>query len=343
MSQGKIFGMAMAAFLIFQASLEKAAALPLLPTALPTVAPVSNPITNAASQPEQNLNVDAKNPSIASQLLNLMGQGAVGVQGPASSELIFAITAPLSYNTNPGLTSGSGLPAWDFDPEVELLHSASLGEDLLLTEILEADTAIYLDNSGYNLNTISGQFQIDFTDQGISFDSAPFIAYRVGFTVPANFSGHAWVNDFEVGYNFNRIIGTGSKALKSLPADPLEIDFNPGISQRWIQIDDGMGDTSSTGSTALEIEIPFIYRFTPRLDCISDFTAFTRYYNVNQSPGNEDRVDEAFSLPLSVGWTMVPALNLKIQALGGYTQQFSSVAGQNILQITTGVNLQMAF
>ncbi|HXL72982.1 MAG TPA: hypothetical protein VN963_05085, partial [bacterium] len=112
---------------------------------------------------------------------------------------------------------------------------------------------------------------------------------------------------------------------------------------RWIQTDDGMGDTSTTGSTALEIEVPFIYKFTPRFSLIFDFTAFTRYYNVNQVPSNEDRVDEAFSLPLSLGWTMVPALNLKIQAQGGYTQQFSSVADQNITQVTTGVNLLMAF
>jgi hypothetical protein len=340
MSKKKIWGMAAAAFLIFQVSLEKAVALPLLPTvlptALPTIAPVSNPVTNPASQPQQNLNVDARNPSIASQLLNLMGQGAVGVQGPASSELIFAIMAPLSYNTNPGLAPSAALPAWDFDPEVELLHSAPLGEDLLLTEILEADTAIYFDNSGYNLNTVSGQIQVNFTDQGIHFDASPFVAYRVGYTVPANFSGYAWVNDVEVGYNFNRILDSGVM-------DPLEIDFNPGISQRWIQTNDGMGDTSTTGSTALEIEIPFIYKFTPRLSLIFDFTAFTRYYNVNQVPSNEDRVDEAFSLPLSLGWTMVPALNLKIQAQGGYTQQFSSVADQNITQVTTGVNLLMAF
>ncbi|HXL72788.1 MAG TPA: hypothetical protein VN963_04100, partial [bacterium] len=227
MDNKKIFGTALAAFLIFQASLEKAVALPLLPTvlptALPTIAPVSNPITNAATQPEQNLNADARNPSIASQLLNLLGQGAVGVQGPASSELIFAVLAPLSYNTNPGLAPEAALPAWDFDPEVELLHSAPLGEDLLLTEILEADTAIYFDNSGYNLNTVSGQIQVNFTDQGIHFDASPFVAYRVGYTVPANFSGHAWVNDVEIGYNFNRILDSGVM-------DPLEIDFNPGIS-----------------------------------------------------------------------------------------------------------------
>lgn len=147
----------------------------------------------------------------------------------------------------------------------------------------------------------------------------------------------------EAGYNFNRIFGTGGKAFKSLSADPLEIDFNPGFSQRWIQVNDGLGNYSSTGSSALEIEIPFIYRFTSRLNLIFDFTAFTRYYNFNQVPSNEDRVDEDFSLPLSVGWTMVPAWNLKVQVLGGYTQQFSSSAGQNITQMNTGVNLQMTF
>jgi hypothetical protein len=121
------------------------------------------------------------------------------------------------------------------------------------------------------------------------------------------------------------------------------MDFNPGISQRWIQTDDGTGNSSSTGSTALEIEIPLIYRFTPRLNLIFDLTAFTRYYNINQSPANEDRVDEAFSLPLSLGWTIVPAWNFKVQVLAAYTQQFSSVAGQDVTQLTSGLNLQMAF
>jgi hypothetical protein len=340
-------GLALAVFLLFQAGSEKvSAALPVLP-GVPTVVPVSNPITNAASQPQQNINVDSRiAPSIASQLLNLMASGSVGIQGPGSSETIFAITAPLTYNTNPGLTNNSGAPAWDFDPELEFLHSASLWDGLLLTEIIEADSAQYLDNSGYNLNTVSGQIQANFTDQGIHFESAPFIAYKTGYIVPANFSGHAWVNDFEVGYNFNRIFDTGGhddSSSKKSAVDPLEIDFNPGISQRWIQTDDGMGDISGTGSTAFEIEIPFIYRFTTRLNVIFDFTAFTRYYNVNQLPANEDRVDEAFSLPLSVGWTMIPALNLKLQALGGYTQQFSSAPGQNVLQVDTGLNLQMAF
>ena len=341
----KIAGMSLAVFFIFQAATEKARALPIPTIPVPT-APVSNPITNALSQPQQNINVDSRiAPSISSQLLNLMAGGSAGIQGPASSETIFAITAPLTYNSNAGLTNTSGVPAWDFDPEIEFLHSAPLWDNLLLTEILEADSAEYLDYSGYNLNTVSGQIQVNFTDQGVHFDASPFVAYKTGYTVPANFSGHAWVNDFEVGYNFNRIFDTGGhddSSSKKNAKDPLEIDFNPGISQRWIQTDDGMGDTSSTGSTALEIEIPFIYRFTSRLNVIFDFTTFTRYYNVNQVPSNEDRVDEAFSLPLSLGWTMVPALNLKLQILGGYTQQFSSVEGQDVIQLDAGVNLQMA-
>ena len=82
----KMAGLAFMAFLFFQAGSEKAfAALPLLP-GVPTVVPVSNPITNAASQPQQNINADSRiAPSIASQLLNLMAQGSVGIQGPGSS------------------------------------------------------------------------------------------------------------------------------------------------------------------------------------------------------------------------------------------------------------------
>jgi len=342
LNRQQIVVMVLGTFLILQAFTEKASALPTLPIPVPTAIPssASNPLT----QPQQNLNVDSRTgPSLSSQLLSLMAGGGVGIQGPASSELIFAITAPLTYNTNPGLASGSSTPAWDFDPQIEMLHSAPLGEDFLLTEIIGADTAIYPDNSGYNLNTLSAQLQMNFTDQGISFESSPFVALKSSFTVPAGFSGYAWVSDVEAGYNFNRVFGTGAKAFKSLPADPLEIDFNPGLSQRWIQLNDGSGNYTCTGSSALEIEIPFIYRFTPRLNFIFDFTAFTRYYNFNQVPGNEDRMDEAFSLPLSFGWTMVPAWNLKVQILGGYTQQFSSVAGQDITQLDTGVNLQTAF
>ncbi len=340
MSFLKLLGMVLVFLLFFQGVIEKVFALPALP--VPTAPIVSNPLTNPANQPQQNLNVDSRlSPSLSSQLLNLLSGGNTGIQGPGSSESIFAITAPLTYNTNPGLANGSGTPAWNFDPQVAFLHSAPMSENLLLTEILEADTALYLDDSGYNLNTVSGQFQVNFTNEGVHFDAAPFVAYKVGFTVPANFSGHAWVNDVELGYNFNRILGTGGKEGDS--TDPLEIDFNPGVSQRWIQIDDGSGNASTTGSSALAIEIPFIYRFTSRLNLIFDFTAYTRYYNVNQVPSNENRVDEAFSLPLSLGWTIVPAWNLKIQALGGYTQQFSSVAGQDVLQLDTGLNLQLAF
>jgi len=354
LNKKKILVMVLGAFLVFQATLEKASALPPIPTPiplpttvpLPTVVPVPTAISgsNPLTQPQQNLNVDSRiGPSLSSQLLSLMSGGSVGIQGPASSELIFAITAPLTYNTNPGLASGSAAPAWDFDPQVEMLHSAPLAEDLLLTVIIGADTAIYPDNSGYNLNTLSAQFQVNFTDKGIQFESSPFVALKSSFTVPAGFSGYAWVSDVEAGYNFNRIFGTGGRAFKSLPADQLEIDFNPGLSQRWIQVNDGSGNYSWTGSSALEIEIPFIYRFTSRLNLIFDLTAFTRYYNVNQVPANGDRVDQVFSLPLSVGWTMVPVWNLKVQVLGGYTQQFSSAAGQNITQLDTGVNLQMAF
>src|ERR1700733_4915216 len=103
--------MVLGTFLILQAFTEKASALPTLPIPVPTAIPssASNPLT----QPQQNLNVDSRTgPSLSSQLLSLMAGGGVGIQGPASSELIFAITAPLTYNTNPGLASGSSTPAW---------------------------------------------------------------------------------------------------------------------------------------------------------------------------------------------------------------------------------------
>jgi hypothetical protein len=93
----------------------------------------------------------------------------------------------------------------------------------------------------------------------------------------------------------------------------------------------------------LEIEIPFIYRLTSRLHLIFDFTAYTRYYDLNQSPENGNRLDEALSFPLSLGWTVVPALDLKLEATENGTREFSSVPGQDVLQFNTGVNLQASF
>jgi hypothetical protein len=332
---------AMFVFFVSLAGMESASALPSLPL-LPAVP--SNPLL----QPQQNLYVESRiNPPLSLQLLNLMANGSVGAEGPGSSRWVFSLEAPLTYDTNPGLTGGSPSPAWEVDPQFELLHSGPAARDLLLTEIIGADTALYPGNPGYNLNTLSGELQVNFTDKGINFESAPFVAYKSSFTVPANFSGHAWVSDIEVGYNFNRVLGTGgeetSRKGKDLGTDPFEMDFNPGLSQRWIQIDDGMGNSSSSGSSALEIEVPLIYRLTPRLQLILDFTAYTRYYNVEQSPENENRVDESLSFPLSLGWTLVPAWGLKVAAEGSCSQEFSSVSGQDVLQVNTGGNLEASF
>ncbi len=332
----KLFGMFMMGFLAFQGTIEKLFALPPLP--IPTQLPVDNPLI----QPQQNLVADTRiQTSLSLQLLNLLAGENTGMEGPGSSDLIYSIMAPLSYNSNPGLASGSSVPAWNFDPQVEMLHSGPLASDLLLTAFLEADTSIYPENSGYNQDTLSGEFQINFTDKGIHFKSAPFVAYKSSFAVPENFSGHAWVNDLEAGYNFFSILGTGGE--KRNRTDPLEIDFNPGLSQRWIQIDDGEGNSSISGSSALELEIPFIYQLTSRLDFIFDFTAYTRYYDIHQVQENQGRVDEAFSFPLSLTWTAVPTWNLKIQATGDYTQQFSTEAGQDILQLDGGINLLVVF
>jgi hypothetical protein len=330
-------GLAFVFFLILQTGTEKAWALPLLPT-VPGIP--SSPLL----QPQQNLFVDSKsNPSLSFQLLSQLAEGSAGTEGPGSSRWIFAIEAPLTYDTNPGLASSLPSPAWESDPQFELLHSAPIAGDLLLTEIVGADSALYPDNPGYNLNTFSDELQVNFTEEGIQFKSSPFVAYKSSFTVPANFSGHAWVSDFEVGWDFNQIFGTGGKTASRRGTDPFEMDFNPSLSQRWIQIDDGAGNSSTSGSSAFEIEIPLIYRLTPRLQLIFDFTAYTRYYNVGQSPENEDRVDEALSFPLSLGWTMVPALDLKIEVRENGTQEFSSAAGQDVFQLNTGVDLQASF
>jgi hypothetical protein len=336
----KISGIALLVTLHWLAGIEKASALPPLPGLL------TKPL-NPLLQPQQNLYVESRGPSLSLQLLSLLAEGTAGAEGPASSRWLFAIEAPLTYNTNPGLVSDSPSPAWLFDPQFELFHSGRAARGLLLTEIIGADTALYPDNPGYNLSTFSGELQVNFTDQGIDFQSAPFLAYKTSFTVPADFTGHAWVHDFEAGLNFNDILGTGGEKIfkngKRRRTDPLEIDFNPGISQRWIQIDDGAGNASVSGSSALEIEIPFIYRLTSRLRLIFDFTAYTRYYDINQSPENWDRLDEALSFPLSLGWTVVPAMDLKLEATEDCTQEFSSVAGQDVLQFNTGVNLQASF
>jgi hypothetical protein len=334
-----IFGMATGIlFLILLAGTDGASALPVIPV-LPTIP--ANPLL----QPQQNLYVESRTgPPLSLQLLNMLAGGSAGAEGPDSSRWVFAIEAPLSYNTNPGLVNASPSPAWESDPQLELLHSGPIAGDLLLTEIVGADAALYPDNPGYNLNTFSGELLLDFTDEGINFKSAPFVAYKSGFTVPADFSGHAWVSDVEVGWSFNQILGTGGQSAsgrgKKGRTDPFEMDFNPSLSQRWIQIDDGSGNSSASGSTALEVEIPLIYRFTPRLQFLFDFTAYTRYYNVEQSPENENRVDEALDFPLSLGWTLVPSLGLKIEAQEDCTQDFSSVAGQDVLQFNTGVDLQ---
>jgi hypothetical protein len=334
-----IFGLTAGIVLLtLLAGTEGAFALPAIPL-LPTIP--SNPLL----QPQQNLYVESRTgPSLSLQLLSLLAGGSAGTEGPGSSRWDFEIEAPLSYNTNPGLASASPSPAWESDPQLELLHSGPIAGDLLMTEIVGADAALYPDNPGYNLNTLSGELLLDFTNEGVNFKSAPFVAYKSSFTVPADFSGHAWVSDFEVGWSFNQILGTGgqgaSRRGKTRGADPFEMDFNPSLSQRWIQIDDGSGNSSASGSTALEVEIPLIYRFTPRLQFLFDFTAYTRYYNVEQSPENEDRVDEALNFPLSLGWTLVPSLGLKIEAQENCTQDFSSVSGQDVLQFNTGVDLQ---
>ncbi len=318
---------------------EKASALTLpILTPLPTIVPTP--------PAQQNINTDSRMASISGQLLNLLAEGRAGMQGPGSTETVFALVAPFIYNTNPALTTGSSLPEWDFDPEVELLHSAPLFRGVLLTEVLEADAAIYPDNSQYNLNTFSGQLQANFTDQGVGFDASPFVAYKSNFVIPANNSGYGWVNDVELGFNFNRILGTGgdSDGRRSVDGkDRLEIDFNPGVSQRFFKVNDGSGNISDTGSSAFEAEFPVVYRFNSRLAMTFDLAAYTRYYNVNQVPANEDRVDETISIPVFLGWTMIPDWNMKLQILGAYTQQFSTAQDQNIVQLNTGVNLQAAF
>jgi hypothetical protein len=329
-------GAVLAVLFFFQAMPEKAFGQ-LLP--LPTSIPILSP--------QQNLNTDSKiNASLSTQLLNLLAQGSVGLGGTAANEMVVAIVAPLTYNTNPGLSSGSSTPAWEFDPQVEMLHSSNLGGRMVLTENLAADSAIYPDNSNYNMNTLSGQLQLNFTDEGVHFDAAPFIAYKTSYVFPPSSSAHAWVNDFAVGYNFNHIFGIGGKDddVEDHPQnDPLEIDLNPSISQRLIEVNDESGNSSTSGSTAFELEIPFIYRFNSRLNLIFDLTSYARYYNVYQAPQNEDRVDEAIALPLSISWTMVPAWNLKLLALGGYTQQFSTESDQNITQVNAGIDLMMIF
>ncbi len=51
-------------------------------------------------------------------------------------------------------------------------------------------------------------------------------------------------------------------------------------------------------------------------------------------------MDEALVFPLSLGWTLVPSMDLKIEAQENCTQDFSSVTGQDVLQFNTGVDLE---
>ncbi len=286
------------------------------------------------------VNLFGERPSLGLQPLGSVGLGNAGAGGPSASRLIFILQAPLLYNSNPGYATSASSPTYGSDPQFELIHSARAGRGLLFTQIVAADSTLYPDYPGYNLNTFSGQLQLDFTDQGLGFDAAPFLAFKTGFTVPAHSGGYAWINDLEAGFNLNRILGSGGRRGEK---DPLEVDFNLGASQRWLRIDNGSGDASVSGSTALEIEMPFIYNLTSRLQFILDFTAYTRCFDVNQSAENRDRLDEVLNFPFSLGWTMVPDIGLKIVAIQSFTQGFSSVAGQDVFQLTTGVSLLAIF
>lgn len=250
-----------------------------------------------------------------------------GTESPSDSLLVFLVAAPLFYNAVQ--VGGSTSPPWTADPQVELLHSGPAGRGLLFTGTLGVDSELNPNDPAYDLNNLTGLFQLDFTDKGLHFKAAPFIAYKVKWTVPANFSGHAWVNDFEAGYHLNGILGTGRSR------DPFEIDLNPFLAQRWIQVDDGQGGGSSGGSTALEAEVPVSCRFSSELTLILDLTGSARVYGQGQN-----RQDGLLSCPVLLDWTMVPDWQFQAIALASYTQQFSSVEGQDFSQMSVGIELQ---
>jgi hypothetical protein len=287
----------------------------------------SNP-SNVLTQPFSAL--PTSQPSLGSQLLYLKAQGEVGVESPSSSVFAFMVAVPVFYNVN--LAGTTHLPAWTFDPQAEILGSSPISPDLLFTGTLGIDSALYPDNTGNNLDTLASQLQINFTDKGVHFKSSPFLAYKTEFSVPGDSSGHAWVNDLEAGFNFNGILGSED--------GPLEIGFNPGISQRWIQVNDSEGNGSNSGSTALEFEIPVILKFTPRLNLILDPTAYTRLYDFHQNATNNNRLDEAISCPVFLDWTMIPEIQLQVLAMAVYSYQVSSVTGQDVTQLNTGLELQ---
>jgi hypothetical protein len=272
-------------------------------------------------------------PSLSSQLLYLKAEGEVGAESPSSSVFAFMLAVPAYYNVN--LAGNTHLPSWTLDPQAEILGSNPIAPDLLFTGSLGVDAAIYPDNQGYNLDTLATQLQINFTDQGVHFKGAPFIAYKGEFSIPGAASGHAWVNDVEAGFNFNGIFGSDN--------GPLEIDFNPGISQRWLQVNDSEGNGSNSGSTALELEIPIICKFVPRLSLILDPTGYTRLYDFHQDAANQNRLDQAISCPAYLVWGMIPEIQLQVIAFGIYSYQVSSVAGQDATQLNTGLELQEYF
>lgn len=269
--------------------------------------------------------------SISDQLLYLKAAGAVNPESPTDSYTIFLAAVPLFYNMN--LSSGSQPPPWLLDPQVQFIRSARLGKPLLLTLALGLDTEVYPDHSDYNQDSLSGQFQLNFTDKGIHFKAAPFLAYKTDFSVPSALTGYAWINDVEAGYNFNGIFGTGK--------GPLEVDFNPGISQRWVQVNDSQGNWTNSGSSDLEAEAPFVYKFSRRFFLIVDPTAYLRFYDMDPSPADQNRVDSSLSCPLFLDWTLGGQWQLLVLAV--YTAQGSSVSGQDINQLNAGLELQTYF
>lgn len=301
-----------------------------IPLPIPGLNP-TNPLNlfSKSTQPNQPL-------SLGAQLLYLRAEEMGAAESPSDSLLAFLVAAPLFYNASQ--SGGSASPAWTLDPQAELLGSGPAGKGLLFTGTIGVDTELNPDNSGYNLDTLTGLLQFNFTNKGIHFKAAPFIAYKTGFTVPADFPGHAWVSDFEAGYNFNGILGTGRS-----PRDRLEIDFNPSLSQRWVQVDDGQGGGSTSGSSALEAEIPVSYKISSRLDLLLDFTASTRIYDTNQDAQDQNRQDLALSCPVLLDWTVVPDSQFHAIALASYTQQFSSLAGEDFTQLSVGIELQKWF
>lgn len=269
--------------------------------------------------------------SVSDQLLYLKAEGAVNAESPADSYSVLLATLPLFYNAD--LSGNNQAPAWNLDPQAQWISTTRAGKGLLFTGALGLDLDVYPDHPDYNIATLSGQAQLNFTNKGINFKASPFLAYKTEFSVPSSFTGYAWVNDAEFGVNFNKIFGTGK--------GPLEIDFNPGVSQRWIQVDDSQGNFSSSGSSALEAEIPFLYKFSSRLFFILDPTGYLRLYDVNPGPGDQNRVDEALTSPLLFDCTLADQLQLLFLAV--YTYQASSTGGPDTTQLNAGLELQRYF